>query len=128
MATKRIAPRNLKQSLLNVKPTSHVNHGSGAIDPNRTIPQMGFARSEIRLVRARHVRLLSRVPIAVFGALVFGPVQGTVSTSSIRHGRGPRRGEDVLILNGEFKLQVLAGSVRGRHPGCVVMLLCVPFE
>src|SRR4051812_33266949 len=79
--------------------------------------------SKVRFVRARHVGLFSRVPSAVFGAHIFGPVQGAVSIPSICHRRGPLSGEDVLVLDRELELQILAGSVRKRRPRGIVMLL-----
>src|SRR5579871_3387603 len=85
------------------------------------------APSKVRFVRARYVGLFSRIPIAVFGTHKFGPVRRAVSILSIRHRRLPRRGEDVLVLDRELELQNLAGSVRIRVAG-IVVLFCVPVE
>src|SRR5215467_864380 len=82
--------------------------------------------SEIRSVRPRHVGVLSRVPLDVFGASLFHPAGGVIATASISHGRGPWRREHALILDRELKLQVLALMVRVSHPRADVMLLCIP--
>src|SRR5262249_50724240 len=47
-------------------------------------------RSEIRLVRARHIRVLARIPLDVFGAGQFVPVGGARCDVAVRHRRGPR--------------------------------------
>src|SRR5713226_3068035 len=88
-----------------------------------------YGGSEIRLGRPRHIGVLSRVPLDVFGASLFRPLRGGVrSAGSIRHGRGPWRREDVLILDRELELQVLTPRVRIPHPVGDVILLCVSFE
>src|SRR5262249_15770289 len=57
---------------------------------------------------------LSREPEGVFRASLFHPIGAALA---IRHGRLPRRREDAWILDGEFKLQVLA-----RPTTCVWLL------
>src|SRR5258708_35446043 len=91
-----------------------------------------FSRSEIWFVRPRHVGVLARVPLDVFGASLFRPVGGvtsttSTSTTSISHGRGPRRREDAFVLDREPELQVLAPIFR-VHPLGDVMLLGVACE
>src|SRR5262249_49777046 len=71
--------------------------------PRRGIQICDPARLEVRVFGRRHIGVLSRVPLDVFGASLFLPVSGP-STASISHGRGPRRGEDAFILDCELEL------------------------
>jgi hypothetical protein len=57
-----------------------------------------FSRSEIRLVRPRHLSFFSRVPLHVFSTNHFRP---PVRIAHIRHGCCPRRREDAFILDRE---------------------------
>src|SRR5580704_13915105 len=88
------------------------------------LPRTFPAPSEVRFVRPRHIGVLSRVPLDVFGASLFLPVGGAASATSVSHGRGPRRREDGFILDRELELQVLAPIVRLHRQGDV-MLPCV---
>src|SRR5215469_8339490 len=112
-----------------------VSRLTAARDQLRTPPQYGSTLSsisrpsEVRFVCPRHIGVLSRVPLDVFGANMFFPFLGTLERStrySISHGRGPRRREDAFILNRESELEELALRVRLRPKGS--MLLCVPNE
>src|SRR5262249_40583522 len=86
------------------------------------------SRSEVRLNRSRHIGLFSRVPEEVLGASLFLPVERAIADISERHGRGPWRREDVLVLDREADLQILALRIGDRHPPRFVIFLDVPFE
>src|SRR5262245_19975027 len=67
---------------------------------------LSSCRSKIRLGRSRDLSVPFRaVLVRIFGADAFVP-EGDLGT--VGHGRGPGRGEDPFILDGEFELQVLA--------------------
>jgi hypothetical protein len=66
--------------------------------------------SEVRCVSPRHIGVLFRVPLDVFGANLFPPFIVLVA-NWISHGRGPRRREDAFILNRESELQGRSGNL-----------------
>src|SRR5258706_1405136 len=84
--------------------------------------------SEFRLVRPWNIGLFSRVPEEAFGASLFLPVKRASADISKRHSRGPRRREDVLVLDCETELQILALGIGDWHPTRLVIFLGVPFE
>src|SRR5207302_5532472 len=75
------------------------------------------ARSEIRLIRMRGLRILSVMESKpAFGADSF---RKFAAVAQINHGRGPGRRESAFILDRELDLQVLVlviGIIRSAGP------------
>src|SRR5215468_4327873 len=86
-------------------------------------------RSEVRLIRLRDRRVLSRVPLNVFGADHFGP---WTQVGPIRDGPRPGHGEDAGILDRKVELKHLTAVVgidlhdtRRGSGGDIGVLFCV---
>src|SRR5215468_5475558 len=93
--------------------------------------------SEIRLVRARHRGIPSRVS-RIFGADIFTSASSApiaYRRAPISYGRRPRRRKDAFILDRELELQVLApivgvavGDERNRIRRQAKIFFCSSFQ
>src|SRR5215831_20792947 len=98
---------------LGVKPPPSRTARNGAIDPAYRDAEAPCQLSEIRLVRARHRGISSRVS-RIFGADIFTSASSApiaYRRAPISYGRRPRRRKDAFILDGELQLQVPAPIV-----------------
>src|SRR5215467_7927497 len=82
--------------------------------------------SKVWFLRGRHVGVLVVVVLVlIFGANGFLPL---AAAGPIGDGRGPRRGEDAIVLDGEPDLEELAPVIRVEVASNALVLLGVALE